>query len=94
MIRVLLVDDGGTLTVWCPDMDTAEKLGRSAIYTPGGVSAYKVGSPIPFDPELVQWLRSGFSVAEVKQALADRHLVESSDSEQGGESDATIGADR
>lgn len=85
MIRVLLTDDDGSLTVWCPDMDSAEKLGRAAIYSEGGVSAWKVGSPIPFDPELIQWLRSGFSVAEVKQALTDRHLVDSSDSEQGGE---------
>jgi hypothetical protein len=87
MIRVLLVDGEGdnTLTVFCPDMDKAEKLGRAAIYSDGGVSAYKVGAPIHFMPELIQWLRSGFSVAEIRTALDDLHNVMGSDSEQGGE---------
>ena len=87
MIRVVLTDDGGSLTVWCPDMDKAEKLGRAAIYSDGGVSAWKVGAPVEFTPMLIQWLRSGFSVAEIRVALADLHAVlAGSDSEQEAQS--------
>jgi hypothetical protein len=82
MIRVLLTDDDGSLTVWCPDMATAEKLGRAAIYSEGGVSAWKVTAPVEFDPMLIQWLRSGFSVAEIRTALSD--LLISSESQPGG----------
>lgn len=85
MIRVLLTDnDDQSLTVWCPDMDTAEKLGRAAIYSDGGVSAWKINAPIHFTPMLIQWLRSGFSLDQIRQALNDLHTV-GSESEPGGD---------
>lgn len=71
---VLLTDtDDSTMLVECPDHATAEKVGRAAIYSDGGVSAWI----IPVTPyvdgshigTLIQALRSGSSIGYVKDLL-------------------------
>lgn len=71
MSRLILLvgNDDSTMLIECPDLGTAEKVGRAAIYAEGGVSAYLIPTApytdMPSIGDLIQLLRSGATIPEI-----------------------------
>lgn len=79
---VLLIDqDDGTALVACPDEETADQVGAAAIWSSGGVSAYRVPTWALADTEaVVERLRDGRDTSELEGlsgvAVAMREVAE------------------
>lgn len=69
MKYVLLTEDESTILVACPDDETAESVGRSAVFNDGGVSAWLVPAAAVTDYERVEEILSGGgSISEIFEA--------------------------
>lgn len=96
MIRVLLTDDhDATLLVECPTEAAAEELGYAAIFSDGGVSAWRVpeaGRPVTAD--LVRQLREGSSLsnleldADTSSSASRQHFIDTGEYLAKGEADS------
>lgn len=71
--RLLLTDDNGaTLAVTCPDMETARRVGGAAVWSDGGVSCYVIPpESVPASERLIDLLEKGYSVNWLHDALTN-----------------------